>query len=125
CSARTHRGLTTKLSAKTGLPVFSCDYRLAPTNQFPSAADDVRAAYDWLVREGHDPARIVVAGDSAGGHLAVDLVLELTREGRTPPAALIAFSPVLDLTMGLAAGRERMRRDPMTSAAKAAGLVNL
>lgn len=125
CSARTHRGITTRLSAKTGLPVFSCDYRLAPSHRFPSAADDVRAAYDWLIGEGHSPDRIVLAGDSAGGHLAVDLTLELIRQGHAPPAALVAFSPVLDLSMSLAAARERMRPDPMTSAAKAARLVDL
>ncbi|WP_418060842.1 alpha/beta hydrolase [Pimelobacter simplex] len=125
CSARTHRGITTRLSARTGLPVFACDYRLAPSHRFPSAADDVRAAYEWLLGEGHDPARIVLAGDSAGGHLCVDLALELIREGRPAPAALVAFSPVLDLTMSLAAARERMRRDPMISAAKAARMLDL
>lgn len=125
CSARTHRGITTRLSRATGLPVFSCDYRLAPRHRFPSAADDVRAAYDLLLAEGHDPRRIVVAGDSAGGHLAVDLCLELIREGRPTPAALVALSPVHDLTMSLAATRERIRRDPMISAAKAAALLSL
>jgi len=125
CSSRTHRGITTRLSRDTGLPVFSCDYRLAPSHRFPSAADDVRAAYDWLLAEGHDPERIVVAGDSAGGHLAVDLALELIREGSTAPAALVLFSPVLDLSMGLASARERIRRDPMISAARAARLLDL
>ncbi|TQK68894.1 alpha/beta hydrolase [Nocardioides sp. SLBN-35] len=125
CSSRTHRGLTSRLSARTGLPVFACDYRLAPSHRFPSAADDVRAAYEWLIGEGHDPARIVLAGDSAGGHLAVDLALELIREGRTSPAALVAFSPVLDLSMSLAAARERMRPDPMISASRAARMLDL
>lgn len=125
CSARTHRGITTRLSQRTGLPVFSCDYRLAPRHQFPAAADDVRAAYDWLIGEGHDPSRIVLAGDSAGGHLAVDLALELIRQDRPAPAALVAFSPVLDLSMSLAAARERMRPDPMISAARAARLLDL
>lgn len=125
CSARTHRGLTTRLSARTGLPVFACDYRLAPSHRFPAAADDVRAAYDWLLGEGHDPARVVVAGDSAGGHLAVDLTLQLIRERRTPPAALALLSPVLDLTMRLAAARERVQPDPMISSARAARLLDL
>lgn len=125
CSARTHRGITTRLSQRTGLPVFACDYRLAPRHQFPAAADDVRAAYDWLIGEGHDPSRIVLAGDSAGGHLAVDLALELIRQDRPAPAALAAFSPVLDLSMSLAAARERMRPDPMISAARAARLLDL
>ena len=125
CSARTHRGITTRLSSKTGLPVFACDYRLAPSHQFPAASDDVRAAYEWLMGEGHDPAHIVVVGDSAGGHLAVDLALELIREGRPAPPAMVMFSPVLDLTMSLAATRERMRPDPMISAARAARLIDL
>lgn len=125
CSARTHRGITTRLSDVTGLPVFACDYRLAPSHRFPSAADDVRAAYEWLLAEGHDPGRIVLAGDSAGGHLAVDLTLQLLREHAPPPAALVLFSPVLDLTMELAAQREQIRRDPMISAARAARLINL
>lgn len=125
CSARTHRGITTRLSHATGLPVFSCDYRLAPRHRFPSAADDVRAAYEWLIAEGHDPGRIVLAGDSAGGHLSVDLTLQLIQEGAPPPAALALFSPLFDPTFELAAGRERVRRDPMTSAARAQRLLDL
>lgn len=125
CSARTHRGITSRLSRGTGLPVFSCDYRLAPTHRFPSSADDVRAAYDWVLGEGYAAERVVVAGDSAGGHLALDLTLELIREGRPAPAALALFSPVLDLTMQLASERERSRRDPMISAGRAARLLGL
>lgn len=125
CSARTHRGITTRLSQASGLPVFACDYRLAPNHRFPSAADDVRAAYEWLLAEGHDPDRIVIAGDSAGGHLAVDLALQLVNEGARPPAALALFSPLFDPTFELAAGRERLRRDPMISAARAQQLLDL
>ncbi|KFZ84060.1 alpha/beta hydrolase [Amycolatopsis sp. MJM2582] len=123
CSARTHRGLTTRVSAGTGLPVFACEYRLAPRHRFPSAADDVRAAYDRLLDQGY--RRILVAGDSAGGHLAVDLAAQLLREHREPPAALALFSPLFDVTFGLAAERERMSPDPMISAAAAAQLVGL
>ncbi len=125
CSARTHRGITTRLSQATGLPVFACDYRLAPHHRFPSAPDDVRAAYEWLLREGHAPERIVVAGDSAGGHLAVDLVLQLLQEGARPPAVLALLSPLFDPTFELAAGRERTRRDPMISAARVQRLLDL
>ncbi|KAA1426384.1 alpha/beta hydrolase [Nocardioides antri] len=125
CSARTHRGITTRLSQATGLPVFACDYRLAPRHRFPSAADDVRAAYEWLLAEGHDPGRIVLAGDSAGGHLVVDLALQLLQEGARPPAVLALFSPLFDPTFELAAARERLRRDPMISAARAQRLLDL
>jgi acetyl esterase/lipase len=58
CSPRTHRRLTSWLSRLTGLPVFSVDYRLAPRHRFPSAADDVRSGWDWLIRDhGRAPER--------------------------------------------------------------------
>ena len=61
----------------TGLPVFVVDYRLAPRHRFPAAADDVRTGWDWLTdQHGFAPERMVIAGDSAGGHLAVDLLLQ-------------------------------------------------
>lgn len=126
CSARTHRGLTSRLSGMTGLPVFACDYRLAPHHRFPSAGDDVRAAYDWLLRQGWSPERVVVAGDSAGGHLAMDLVLTLSREGRPLPPAVVLISPLFDVTFALAERREReVRRDPLVSASRARRLIGL
>ena len=76
CSPRTHRRLTAWLSRLTGLPVFVVDYRLAPRHRFPTAADDVRAGWDWLLQQGIGAERMVIAGDSAGGHLAVDLALQ-------------------------------------------------
>lgn len=123
CSPRTHRRLTAWLSRLTGLAVFSVDYRLAPRHRFPTAADDVRAGWDWLSRQ-ISPERIVVAGDSAGGHLAVDLLLQPEVAGTRPPA-LVLFSPLIDLTFGLAAERERRRRDPAIRADDAARLVEL
>jgi epsilon-lactone hydrolase len=123
CSPRTHRRLTAWLSRLTGLPVFCADYRLAPKYRFPTAADDVRAGWDWLHTErGLDPDRMVIAGDSAGGHLAVDLLLQ---PGVPHPAALALFSPLLDLTFGLARAREALRDDPAIRASDAARLVRL
>jgi epsilon-lactone hydrolase len=123
CSPRTHRRLTSWLSRVTGLPVFAVDYRLAPRHRFPTAADDVRAGWDWLTRR-VTADHIVIAGDSAGGHLAVDLLLqpEVAVNG---PAALVLFSPLIDLTFGLAAAREELRRDPAIRAVDAARLVAL
>jgi monoterpene epsilon-lactone hydrolase len=95
CSPRTHRRLTAWLSRLTGLPVFSVDYRLAPRHRFPAAADDVRAGWDWLSTEQRlAPDRIFIAGDSAGGHLAVDLLLQ---PDVAYPAGLALFSPLVDL----------------------------
>jgi acetyl esterase/lipase len=123
CSPRTHRRLTAWLSRLTGLPVFAVDYRLAPRHRFPTAADDVRAGWDWLTRR-HSAEHIVIAGDSAGGHLAVDLLLQ-PDIAASRPAALVLFSPLIDLTFGLAAAREALRRDPAIRAVDAARLVAL
>jgi acetyl esterase/lipase len=123
CSPRTHRRLTAWLSRLTGLPVFCVDYRLAPQHRFPAAANDVRAGWDWLCTErGFDPNQIVMAGDSAGGHLAVDLLLQ---PDVVHPAGLALFSPLLDLTFSLSRTREELRRDPAIRAADAARLVRL
>lgn len=125
CSPRTHRRLTSWLSSLTGMPVFCVDYRLAPQHRFPAAADDVRAAWDWLPQvTGLPPEHIVVAGDSAGGHLSVDMLLQPDVAAK-PPAALVLFSPLIDLSFGLCAARELQRPDPAVRAAAAARLVAL
>jgi epsilon-lactone hydrolase len=123
CSPRTHRRLTAWLSRLTGLPVFAVDYRLAPRHRFPTAADDVRAGWDWLTGQ-VTADHVVIAGDSAGGHLAVDLLLQ-PDVAVSRPAALVLFSPLIDLTFALAAAREELRRDPAIRAVDAARLVAL
>jgi acetyl esterase/lipase len=125
CSPKTHRRFTSWLSSSTGLPVFSIDYRLAPRHRFPTAADDVRAGWDWLVQtRGVSPKQIVVAGDSAGGHLAVDMMLQ-PEVAANHPAALALFSPLYDITFTLCVAREQIRRDPAVRAADAARLVGM
>jgi acetyl esterase/lipase len=105
--------------------VFSVDYRLAPLHRFPTAADVVRRGWDWLVNTcGVPPNQIVIAGDSAGGHLSVDLLLQ-PEVAANHPAAQVLFSPLYDLTFALSLARERMRPDPATRAAKAVRLVSL
>ena len=125
CSPRTHRGLTSRMSAFCNLAVFSVDYRLAPRYPFPTAADDVAAAYRWLLGRGWRADQIVLGGDSAGGHLALDLCLSLLRNGDALPAAQVLLSPVADLTFGLAERREQLRPDPMIPAAGARRLIDL
>jgi acetyl esterase/lipase len=126
CSARTHRAITSRLSELTGLTVFACDYRLAPRHRFPAAADDVRAAYDWLLDQGWTPDRIVVAGDSAGGHLGVDLACELARTGEPLPAGLVAISPLYDPSLALAQAKEQEHGpDPVISVARTRKLLDL
>ncbi|MGZ8177348.1 alpha/beta hydrolase [Williamsia sp. SKLECPSW1] len=124
CSPATHRSMVARLSRETGLPAFTVDYRLAPEHRHPAASDDVAAAYRWLMSLGYTPADIVLAGDSAGGHLILELLSDNARSGRPQPSAVVMMSPLIDLTLGLAEQRERIRRDPMISAAAARALVD-
>lgn len=73
-------------------------YRLAPEHPYPAALDDCIAAYRWLLAQGVDESRIIVAGDSAGGNLTLALLLRLRDEGLPLPGGAVALSPVADLT---------------------------
>lgn len=96
-SALAYRSFGSNLAKAIGGRVLLVDYRLAPENPFPAAADDAETAYRWLVARGTDPGKIVVAGDSAGGGLTASLALRTLAAGPVP-AALICSSPVTDLT---------------------------
>ncbi|SDC87586.1 alpha/beta hydrolase [Actinokineospora iranica] len=111
-SLRTHRHLAACLSQTSGLPVLLLDYRRAPEHPFPAAADDALAAYRWLLDQGYPANRLVVAGDSAGGHLTAGLLADLTRQRMVMPGAAVLFSPFLDLTCADLDERDAACRDP-------------
>lgn len=96
CSARTHRPISAAFALQ-GLRVFVPNYRLAPEHPFPAAPQDVLAVYRAL-RAQSPHARITVAGDSAGGNLALGLMLTLRDAGEPMPQAVALFSAALDLT---------------------------
>ncbi len=96
CSPETHRPITAAF-AKRGFRVFAPDYRLAPEHPFPAAVEDAVAAYRGLVASGIPAETITVAGDSAGGGLALALLLSLRDAGDALPAAAMLFSPWTDL----------------------------
>ncbi|MFD4352502.1 alpha/beta hydrolase [Nocardia sp. NPDC058518] len=113
-SALGYRGVASRLSTATRLPVFTLDYRLAPEHPFPAAPADVAAAFRWLTRR-YRADRIVVAGDSAGGFLAAHLAVENARAGLPEPGALVLFSPMADLSLAIAIGHENEHRDGLLS----------
>jgi acetyl esterase/lipase len=120
-SARTHRGLVSRLAFAAGVRALSIDYRLAPEHPFPAGLEDCLAAYDWLQRIGIQSRRIAVAGDSAGGNLALAMLIALRDAGKPLPAAAAALSAPTDLAATGELPRTRARLDPFFHSA--AGLA--
>ncbi|MGB7322186.1 MAG: alpha/beta hydrolase [Albidovulum sp.] len=111
-SPHSHRGLLAALARSSGVEVCVPRYRFAPEHPFPAAQDDALAAWRRLRVMGYAPGDIAVAGDSAGGGLALSLLSRLCVEG-TPPAAAVVFSPWTDMTGSGASCRENAERDPL------------
>jgi epsilon-lactone hydrolase len=113
-SARMMRTWAARLSARAGCRVVVPEYRLAPAHAYPAALDDARAALNALLTEA-DPASIVFSGDSAGGGLALALILAMRDAGDPLPAGCILMSPWLDLTIDRRARPALVRKDLLLS----------
>ena len=111
-SAQGYRGLAGEVSRAAGMPAMVLDYRLAPEHPFPAAVDDAVAAYRALVADGTKPASIVLAGDSAGGGLALAAMLKLRDEGDALPAAALLISPWADATCTASSLTSKAAEDP-------------
>lgn len=109
------RPLASKLASVTGYEVLSFEYRLAPEHPFPAAVDDAMKAWDYLMYQGYGARDIMVAGDSAGGNMALVLCHQLKAAGRRLPARLILMSPWTDMTASGKSYAERADLDPTIS----------
>jgi epsilon-lactone hydrolase len=98
-SIDSHRDPVSRLCKAAGVRGLVVDYRLAPEHPFPSQLEDAVAAYRWLLDSGVDPARVVVAGESAGGALTLSMLVALRDARVTLPSAAIVVSPWVDLEM--------------------------
>ena len=98
-------------------PVALLDYRLAPEDPFPAAVTDATSAFRDLLARGTDPSRTAIAGDSAGGGLAMATLLALREAGDPLPAAAVCLSPWVDLTQSAPSYDSLGHLDPMVSRA--------
>lgn len=106
------RPLASKFSHASGYETLCFEYRLAPENPYPAAADDAMRVWDYLMYQGYGARDITVAGDSAGGNLALVLLHRLKAAGRQLPRRLVLLSPWTDMTASGASYTQRAELDP-------------
>jgi acetyl esterase/lipase len=119
-----HDPLLAAIGRAGGARGLMVDYRLAPEHPFPAAIEDCYAAWDFLLSSGIDPGRIIIAGDSAGGNLAVVTAMRARDEGMPQAAGLVLLSPVLDWTFSGASIRRNDGLDPLFRASNVNGLAS-
>ncbi len=110
------RTLTTKLAMSTSMDVLSFDYRLAPEHPYPAATEDAMKVWNYLMLLGYGARDVILAGDSAGGNLALSLALQLKAQKRLLPRGLILMSPWTDLTASGQSHETKAAIDPVLSA---------
>lgn len=112
-SVGSHRNLVARIATAAQCSALSVGYRLAPEHPYPAALEDALASYRWLLEQGIEPWKIVFAGDSAGGGLALAAMLSLRDSGEPLPAGIMLLSPWVDLGMTGASVKKIGWRDPM------------
>lgn len=112
----TYRHFTWRIATAACAHLLVLDYRLAPEHPFPAALNDAVSAYRWLLTNGGQAKRLAVMGDSAGGGLALALLLKLRDDGMPLPAAAVVLSPWTDLTLMGSSLRLNADADPMLNA---------
>jgi acetyl esterase/lipase len=123
-SIRSHRSLIARIAAACGCRVLAIDYRLAPEHRFPAALEDAQAAFLWLREQGFAASDIAIAGDSAGGGLALGCMLALRDQDLGVPCAAALLSPWTDLTASGASYTSRAARDPVHTRAMILALAS-
>lgn len=116
-SPRSHRPMVARIAEAARSIAVAPDYRLGPEHRFPAAVEDATAVYRAMLAGGTEPGQLIVAGDSAGGGLALALVLALKAEGLPQPAGVFVISPWADLTQSGASYASKAETDPMISKA--------
>jgi acetyl esterase/lipase len=124
CGVNSHSRIVNALSKYADSPVLVVNYRLIPKHSVGMALDDCHDAYRWLRLRGYQPDQIVLAGDSAGGYLALALAQRLQQVDEEP-AALVAISPLLQLAKEPKQAHPNIKTDAMFPAKAFDALVAL
>jgi acetyl esterase/lipase len=114
-SINTHRDMIGRLSRAAQARVLALNYRLAPEHPFPAAVEDALAGYRYLLDQGLQPARMAVAGDSAGGGLTLATLVAARDAGIRLPAAAVCLSPWVDFEGLGESMKTRLHVDPIAS----------
>ena len=115
-SAAGSAGLASALARKTGMRAVSAGYRLAPEHPYPAALQDVTAAYRALAGQAGRAGHVVVSGESAGGNLALGLLIAARAQDLALPAAALLLSPITDLTVTGSSYAGKAHADPAVTA---------
>lgn len=107
------RILGAKLALYSGIEVLSYEYRLAPEHPYPAAFEDILQVWDFLMLQGYGADDVIVAGDSAGGNLTLELMLQLKAQERKRPCAAVLFSPWTDMTATADSYQSQKEEDPI------------
>ncbi len=109
------RNMAGHIALACKLRALMVDYRLAPEYPFPHGLNDCMAAYRWLIAQGIDAKRVVIAGDSMGGQLALSTLLIIRDTGEPLPAAAVCVSPNTDISLGSRSIKTNAWRDALLS----------
>ena len=107
------RILGAKLALHAGVEVLSYEYRLAPEHPYPAAFEDAMQVWDYLMLQGYGANQVILAGDSAGGNLTLEILLALKEQERKLPRAAVLFSPWTDMTATSESYQTRRENDPI------------
>jgi len=111
-SCASHRNAVSHIARAAGIRLLMPEYRLAPEHPFPAALEDGLAAYRWLLERGTDPRKVILAGDSAGGGLALAVMVAARNEGMPLPGAASLISAWTDLAATGGSLKSRNDKDP-------------
>jgi acetyl esterase/lipase len=124
CGAHSHGRLATMISQYADAPLLVLNYRMIPKHSVGDAIADCYAGWRWLRGQGYAPEQIVLAGDSAGGYLALALAERLLAE-EEQPAALVSMSPLMQLHSGARQAHPNFATDAMFPPAAFEALAQL